>query len=676
MLKFLFYFLLGSYFPHNFHKEMITTINNLILTSLDDNVPRLQAYACDFLSTFIDNLSEKFKKDFNIKLMQECKFTKEQFYLNNENKSIKLLCCLNEEGKLKKIEEGNKYANEMIFSLDEIRFELEKGSISKKKLETFLNKTSKKNKDKNKETSNIKDKNNRIEEKSGDKNNEAQINNNEKNRIIIQKLGLIKLTLEKYDPVSEFNRLEKIISDLKEKVEKLNFIKESLLMFFRNQHRDDISRISNIIDEIETKNISELKNEEMDKSIDELLKLESKCETINKVKDFLLFKEIFKISQGKDQGEIFEEAIKKLNDLKKSFEENSSNIEAIFNNPNFKNIFKSIKEELGKKDESKSDLFIAQMIDYFVIEEETKKEELKIIIKSKKYEMVIKSIRDFFINIGKRLETLPDNIDLSQMDLIDLKRILNDLKSDKIYNYEDNSPFYLVYTSFYNKKEAIDFLIKKADGDINKFEKLLKGKLDPTNRSITVNDIDDTIDCIKHFNAFKNLSNSQIITYIKQLYDEKDKNRTTIKIFESFSKKFESIIELERKNEKDIFEDVYQIIQDASLICKLDSEDFLYKKDILKNGETIKANVKINIEELIKLKNKINIQSKNKEKEEVESCGEAVEGEGDETKQRSCLTYRHRNHLWKTYSHRNTHRTTSTPGSWLPKKARGTGHCR
>ena len=196
---------------------------------------------------------------------------------------------------------------------------------------------------------------------------------------------------------------------------------------------------------------------------------------------------------------------------------------------------------MGKKDESKSDLFIAQMIDYFVIKEETKKEELKIIIKSKKYEMVIKSIRDFFINIEKKLTTLPEDIELSKMDLKDLKRILNDLKSDNIYDYQDNSPFYLVYTSFYNKKEAIDFLLKKADGDINKFEKLLKGKLDPTNRSITVKDIDDTIDCIKHFNAFKNLSNSQIITYIKQLYDEKDKNQTTIKIFESFSKKFESL---------------------------------------------------------------------------------------------------------------------------------------
>ena len=47
------------------------------------------------------------------------------------------------------------------------------------------------------------------------------------------------------------------------------------------------------------------------------------------------------------------------------------------------------------------------MIEYFVIKEETKKEELKIIIKSKKYEMVVKSMRDFFIYIGNRLITLP-----------------------------------------------------------------------------------------------------------------------------------------------------------------------------------------------------------------------------------------------------------------------------
>ena len=70
----------------------------------------------------------------------------------------------------------------MISYLDEIRFKLEKGSISKKNLETFLKKIFQKSKDKNKETSNIKDKNKRIEEKNNDKNNEVQIDNYEKKK--------------------------------------------------------------------------------------------------------------------------------------------------------------------------------------------------------------------------------------------------------------------------------------------------------------------------------------------------------------------------------------------------------------------------------------------------------------------------------------------------------------
>ena len=65
--------------------------------------------------------------------------------------------------------------------------------------------------------------------------------------------------------------------------------------------------------------------------------------------------------------------------------------------------------------------------------------------------------------------------------------------------------FILFIFLFITKKEAIDFLLKKVDGDINKFEKLFKGKLDPTNRSITVKGIDDTIDCIKQFKDFKKI---------------------------------------------------------------------------------------------------------------------------------------------------------------------------
>lgn len=53
---------------------------------------------------------------------------------------------------------------------------------------------------------------------------------------------------------------------------------------------------------------------------------------------------------------------------------------------------------------------------------------------------------------------------------------------------------------------------------------------------------------------------------------------------------------------------MYDIIKDARLIFNLDGEDFCYKID----EEFIKIN---NIEELINLKNKINIPPKNKVKE-------------------------------------------------------------
>jgi hypothetical protein len=76
-----------------------------------------------------------------------------------------------------------------------------------------------------------------------------------------------------------------------------------------------------------------------------------------------------------------------------------------------------------------------------------------------------------------------------------------------------------------------------------------------------------------------------------------------IETIESFSKKFGSIIELENKNEEDPFKKVYDIIQDGSLLFNLDNEDFGYTK----NKKFIKIK---SIEELVKYKNKINIQPK------------------------------------------------------------------
>ena len=104
----------------------------------------------------------------------------------------------------------------------------------------------------------------------------------------------------------------------------------------------------------------------------------------------------------------------------------------------------------------------------------------------------------------------------------------------------------------------------------------LKKNLDPTNRSISIKDINDTIECLTHFKMFINKDTKDIINYLKLLTPKQIKN------FESFSKKYGSIIELDSKTGKDKFEEVYEIINDASLLFNLDNENFIYTI----NGET------------------------------------------------------------------------------------------
>lgn len=96
--------------------------------------------------------------------------------------------------------------------------------------------------------------------------------------------------------------------------------------------------------------------------INYLLNYERLCAQINKVKDFLLFKKIFENAWGSTQSKRFEDRIRKLSNLKGLVDHNNSNIEIIFNDVNYINIFKNIKEELAKADESKSNEFIKQMI--------------------------------------------------------------------------------------------------------------------------------------------------------------------------------------------------------------------------------------------------------------------------------------------------------------------------
>ena len=109
------------------YEKMKQYIYDIFLNKLED---------IDNIINLIESLSNDDQKQFLIELMKKCEFEKEEFYSNSENKKIKLLCYLNDKGKL-----DIKYNEKIEIILDDIRNDLESenGLITKKKLEEFLN---------------------------------------------------------------------------------------------------------------------------------------------------------------------------------------------------------------------------------------------------------------------------------------------------------------------------------------------------------------------------------------------------------------------------------------------------------------------------------------------------------------------------------------------------------
>ena len=311
----------------------------------------------DKIIELIKILNDKDKEKFLEKLMTVCEFEKKEYFSNSENNKIKLLCKLNEAEK-PIINENN--CGKLQIILDEIRVDLEENLITKNQMEEFLNIKSENDDDK-------------IDKKEVEYNNE-----------IIQKLSLIKIILPKYDPVEKYGNYIKVIKNIKQKIRDLNYIKNSLIIFHKKTYNIEIRNLTNIINNIETKSIKEFYVDKTQQDIIELTKLKTKCDEINKVKEFLLFKKIFEKAKGKNQEERFKDALNKLKMIKKSFEDAKFDIETIFkfkfkeeeDSKRFENIFENIKEDLSKlskKEDSKSEKFISQMIDYFNINDEKKK---------------------------------------------------------------------------------------------------------------------------------------------------------------------------------------------------------------------------------------------------------------------------------------------------------------
>ena len=517
----------------------------------------------------IDSLTEpEDKKKFTEELVKKCKFEKKDFYSNDKNKNIELLCNLNEKGKLDK-----KYCKEIIGVLDDIYNDLQNNLFTKKELEEFL---------------------------GGDDNSEK----------VIKKLGLIKIVINRYEPKDKYDTLNKKIKVMSDTINDLKEIKESFSIFHNSTKKTLIQKIINTINDIEKSQIYEYDTKKIQDSIKEILDNKKLSKDINNVKTLLIFRIIFDNTPNQEKDKRFYKAQEQLNKIKQLFKD-GIDIEVIYKQN--EKIFNKIKDELTKK-ELKSKEFIDQMIKNLEIPEKYR-EDLEIMFKSKKYEMDIKSIKFFFDIFSKntfKFLKKNDELDFSKMSLNKLKNILKNLKDKKIYDYKYHEKYYDIFTSFYDKKEAIDFLFEKIDVDIT----YLIDRIDPTKRRLTIKNIEDTIEYLKDLKKIVNKNEEDILKEIKNFDVEK---------FVSYSKIYEAIIELDRNyndnDDENIFKIVDKIIEKACFIFKQDEEDFFYTV----NGK----NITINLEYLVHIKNQISIQSK-----KTNSDGEGKDKEKKEVKKK------------------------------------------
>ena len=541
----------------NCQDDKYETMKNFIYKKFASNLININN-----IKKLIDTLKiDENKNKFLRELMEKCKFTKEEFYSNKLNNKIDLLCELFEEGKINSSNREDINFNIIEDVLDKIKVELD-GDITKQELEEFL------------------------------KNDE---------KVVIKRLKLISFIMHKYDPKQVYVDLKKNIESINKDIKDLTYIKNSLLIFHRNFYLKHINDITDIISDITKKNLKSNKDERTQEKINNLKRMIMLCEQVNQVKDFILFKVIYDEAYGSDQKILFAQAYANLNQIYSDLDGNEG-IDIIYKKN--KKIFDKIKDILSNN-ESKADQLIEQIKNHNkgLLKDRTEIiNDLTIIFKSKKYEMDLKSIFFFFESINPDDNRWNKNIPkeyetLSNMDLITLKKTLESLKKVNIYNYEEKTNYFKLFTSLYEKKEAIDFLISKIDQNID----YLYDRIEPTNRTISIEKIKDCAECIKIFKKFKEFkNNSDLFEYIK-----KDINDEKIQLFVSFSKNYSSIIELDRNDNTsfNLFGLIDKIVLNASFIFDQDNEDFCY-------GEN--KNDKTEMEELIHLKNRIHIKPQKK----------------------------------------------------------------
>ena len=567
-----------------YYKKLKEFIINKFIIKVD-NIIHLDKFINIIINLQNQLSNTQEKEEFFEKLLSENSFTKEEFFSSKKSNKIELFYNLYEKGIIKN--DNSEYSELLFKLLNEIEKSLG-GIIQKKELNEFL------------------------------LNNES---------IIIKRLSLIKLISKDFDPHDIYERLKIMNNNVNNDLKKLVYIKDNLLIYHSSTYKEIINQITDIIQG----NLSIIKYYPSERTGEELIKIYNNfnalTDKINKVKNFLLFNEIYQMQFMKDEISKFNFAYNKLEEIDKLLKEKADVNELYGKN---KKLINNILKKIGY-DKEKIEECINCIIEYYNITNENLIDDINILFMSKKYEYDLNCISFFFkslevensslsieLGIINSIKSLFSNMSLNEAnqekekdDVIFniIKKQLIQLKNEGIYDYKNIQYYIRFFNCFYNKKEAIDFLL---GNDFN----LLKEELQSIDNIINIINIQDLLEAeicrnelIRMINVKKK---KEIIFYIKNL------EQKTIEYFEKYSQNYKLFIESFINNEysKEMYTQISNIMNDSSFGIFLDSERFIYKD---------KGEIKhITLEKLIQLKNKIHIKKECEEKFQKGNTDETI----------------------------------------------------
>ena len=534
-------------------------LHSLKLQNLNNFIEFLQNLKEEDYNNMIENLDEKYI------------IIESDFYSPGENLNIRLLNLLYKKLNLK---EENKYKKQSIKVLEKIYKDIDEKEIKYEYLDKLLK---------------------------------------DQKPIVLEKIDILSLLQDKeINSQDIYEDLNKYFNEMKKTLDKLSEYKRALELYHQESKKKEISNINKIYEEMKkgTYNYYYKKKAEIQPIFDDFKDYVEKVNDVTNSKIFKLFYQKYNMKKEPNDNDgitPFDTAYSEFKIFKQSLAQKGADI---INSSNQDMIIKKLIEQNQEDNEIQKELI------NLIHGPGKKDDEINLLFNSKIYENDLNSMFYFLsyfqkdkseiINLKEKCQNFSGIKDITEM-----KGILNELKDKGIYDYtkENNnrnkSNYIKMFHSFFEKKQALDFLYNHNTEDI----KILYDKIEPNNKTLQMKDISDTLNCVGFFQELKEKNDlKEILEYIKIKLENKD----LLNRFENYSEIYRSIIELNQNFDfsQKIYEDIEVILNDAKFFFNKNNDEFKYKisKESLDDEYE-----NITIDKIRELKNKIQIKKERKQ---------------------------------------------------------------